>query len=406
MEAWRRVEVAAAEELDGPTAADLEGIRAATFTVAGRPGARGASPTTTSPRSSTCCSPARAPAGAGSTYGLTSSDVLDTALGLQLQAAGEIVVRGARELTAALVEQARAHVDTVCTGRTHGVHAEPTTFGVKLAGFAFEAHRNAERLQRAFAQASVGALSGAVGTYSATSPEFEAARARAPRPRARGRLHAGHPARPPRRAAAGDRARRRRPGAPGHRDPPPPAHRGPRGRGAVPLGGPEGLERDAPQAQPDHHRAHHRPGAHPARQRERGGGERRAVARARHQPLRRRAGDPARLDDPHRLHAGAGDARGLAGSSCTPTACAPTSTSRTARCSPSARCWRSWRAGWSATRPTGSSRRTPSTPGTTASRCATCSPPAISASTSTSCSTSRSSRATRPRSSRASTRST
>jgi len=59
-------------------------------------------------------------------------------------------------------------------GRTHGIHAEPTTFGIKLAGFAFEAHRNAERLERAFAQAAVGAISGAVGTYAATSPQFEA----------------------------------------------------------------------------------------------------------------------------------------------------------------------------------------------------------------------------------------
>jgi adenylosuccinate lyase len=58
-------------------------------------------------------------------------------------------------------------------GRTHGIHAEPTTFGIKLAGFAFEASRNAERLTRAFEQAAVGAISGAVGTYSATSPEFE-----------------------------------------------------------------------------------------------------------------------------------------------------------------------------------------------------------------------------------------
>ncbi len=62
---------------------------------------------------------------------------------------------------------------TLCAGRTHGIHAEPTTFGVKLAGFAFEAWRNAERLEQAFAQACVGALSGAVGTYSATSPAFE-----------------------------------------------------------------------------------------------------------------------------------------------------------------------------------------------------------------------------------------
>jgi adenylosuccinate lyase len=83
------------------------------------------------------------------------------------------VVAGARELVAALAVRAREHADTVCVGRTHGVHAEPTTFGLKLAGFAFEAHRNAERLERAFAQASVGAISGAVGTYSATSPEFE-----------------------------------------------------------------------------------------------------------------------------------------------------------------------------------------------------------------------------------------
>jgi adenylosuccinate lyase len=74
---------------------------------------------------------------------------------------------------AALSERAREHVDTVCVGRTHGVHAEPTTFGIKLAGFAMEAQRNAERLERAFAQVSVGAISGAVGTYSATSPQFE-----------------------------------------------------------------------------------------------------------------------------------------------------------------------------------------------------------------------------------------
>jgi adenylosuccinate lyase len=64
-------------------------------------------------------------------------------------------------------------VDTVCVGRTHGVQAEPTTFGVKLAGFAFEAHRNAERLEEAFARAGFGALSGAVGTYAATDPAFE-----------------------------------------------------------------------------------------------------------------------------------------------------------------------------------------------------------------------------------------
>ncbi|MEA2270356.1 MAG: adenylosuccinate lyase, partial [Solirubrobacteraceae bacterium] len=107
-------------------------------------------------------------------FGLTSSDVLDTALALQIQRAGALILPGARELAAALAQRAREHAETVCVGRTHGVHAEPTTFGIKLAGFAFEAHRNAQRLQDAFAQASVGALSGAVGTYSATDPDFEA----------------------------------------------------------------------------------------------------------------------------------------------------------------------------------------------------------------------------------------
>jgi adenylosuccinate lyase len=108
-------------------------------------------------------------------HGLTSSDVLDTALGLQLMKAGHILVTGARALRDALVRRAREHVDTLCVGRTHGVHAEPTTFGLKLAGFAFEAHRNLLRLERAVEGVSVGALSGAVGTYAANGPGVEAA---------------------------------------------------------------------------------------------------------------------------------------------------------------------------------------------------------------------------------------
>jgi adenylosuccinate lyase len=107
-------------------------------------------------------------------HGLTSSDVLDTALALQLGTAGLILVREARRYRDALVVGAREHKETICVGRTHGVHAEPTTFGVKLAGFAFEADRNLRRLVRAAEQASVGALSGAVGTYATNGPEFEA----------------------------------------------------------------------------------------------------------------------------------------------------------------------------------------------------------------------------------------
>jgi adenylosuccinate lyase len=108
-------------------------------------------------------------------HGLTSSDVLDTALALQLSQAGLILVGGARDYRDALVRRAREHADTLCMGRTHGIHAEPTTFGVKLASFAFEAQRNVRRLDRAVEGVSVGALSGAVGTYAVNGPEIEAA---------------------------------------------------------------------------------------------------------------------------------------------------------------------------------------------------------------------------------------
>jgi adenylosuccinate lyase len=172
MDAWRRVELAAAEELDGPTDEERAAIRGATFTVE-EVDARERVTDHDVAAFVDVLAASVGPAGRWIHYGLTSSDVLDTALGLQLRAAGEIVGAGARELVAALAEQARAHTTTVCVGRTHGIHAEPTTFGIKLAGFAFEAHRNAERLARAFAQASVGAISGAVGTYAANSPDYE-----------------------------------------------------------------------------------------------------------------------------------------------------------------------------------------------------------------------------------------
>jgi len=92
---------------------------------------------------------------------------------LQLRAVAALVLPDSRRLVEALALRARSNVSTLCVGRTHGIHAEPTTFGIKLAGFAFEAHRNAVRLEEAFAQACVGAVSGAVGTYAATSPGFE-----------------------------------------------------------------------------------------------------------------------------------------------------------------------------------------------------------------------------------------
>ena len=115
------------------------------------------------------------PAGRWVHHGLTSSDVLDSALALQLSQAGLMLAAGAHDYRDALIRRAREHVDTLCVGRTHGIHAEPTTFGLKLAGFAFEAERNLRRLERAVEGVSVGALSGAVGTYSANGPEIEAA---------------------------------------------------------------------------------------------------------------------------------------------------------------------------------------------------------------------------------------
>ena len=173
MEAWRRVEVAAAEELAGPGEDDLRAIRAATFTVQAVKERERVTDHDVAAFVDVL-SQSAGPPGRWIHFGLTSSDVLDTALALQLRAAGEIVVAGARELVGVLVARAREHVDTVCVGRTHGVHAEPTTFGIKLAGFAFEADRNAQRLEQAFGQASIGALSGAVGTYAATDPDYEA----------------------------------------------------------------------------------------------------------------------------------------------------------------------------------------------------------------------------------------
>jgi adenylosuccinate lyase len=107
-------------------------------------------------------------------YGLTSSDVLDTALALQLRQAGEIVIGSARAYRDALIERALEQRETLCVGRTHGVHAEPTSFGLRLAGFAFEADRNLARLEDAFEQLRFGKLSGAVGTYASVPPAVEA----------------------------------------------------------------------------------------------------------------------------------------------------------------------------------------------------------------------------------------
>jgi adenylosuccinate lyase len=171
-EALREVEIAACEEMDGPSAEELAAIRAATFTVEEIAERERVTDHDTAAFVDVLGASAGA-AGRWIHHGLTSSDVLDTGLALQLRRTGELVLPDSRRLVGVLAARAREHAHTLCAGRTHGIQAEPTTFGIKLAGFAFEAARNAARLERAFAQVSVGAVSGAVGTYSATSPEFE-----------------------------------------------------------------------------------------------------------------------------------------------------------------------------------------------------------------------------------------
>ena len=106
-------------------------------------------------------------------YGLTSSDVLDTALSLSVQEAGALILDGLDRAFDVVSDRAEEHRETVCMGRTHGVHAEPMTFGLKLAGWAFAIDRDRERVARAVEGLRVGKLSGAVGQYAAVDPEVE-----------------------------------------------------------------------------------------------------------------------------------------------------------------------------------------------------------------------------------------
>lgn len=105
--------------------------------------------------------------------GLTSSDIMDTALSLQMLEAAEILAQDAAELTSVLKKKAVEHKHTIMMGRTHGVHAEPTTFGLKLALWAEEMKRNGHRLTEAVKVIGVGKISGAVGTYATVQPEIE-----------------------------------------------------------------------------------------------------------------------------------------------------------------------------------------------------------------------------------------
>jgi len=108
-------------------------------------------------------------------YGLTSSDVIDTALALQVRAAGDLLLAGCDRALAALRRRAREHRHTPCVGRTHGIHAEPTTFGLKLVVLHETLRRGRERLVRAIDECAVGKISGAVGTFAHLDPSVEQA---------------------------------------------------------------------------------------------------------------------------------------------------------------------------------------------------------------------------------------
>jgi adenylosuccinate lyase len=170
--AMRDVEVAAAEALEsGPTAEELDAIRAATFTVDAINEREKILDHDTAAFVDVLAASA-GPAGRWIHYGLTSSDVVDTGLALQLKRAGALLVPAIRALAFELKTKANEHAGTLSVGRTHGVHAEPTSFGLKLAGYAMETHRNADRLERAFAQITA-AISGAVGTFATLGPAYE-----------------------------------------------------------------------------------------------------------------------------------------------------------------------------------------------------------------------------------------
>lgn len=106
-------------------------------------------------------------------YGMTSSDILDTTLSFQMKNAGELLLKRLNELKSTLKSRALEHKNTICVGRSHGIHAEPTTMGLKFALWFEETKRNIDRLKKAIENISVGQISGAVGTFEHLSPAVE-----------------------------------------------------------------------------------------------------------------------------------------------------------------------------------------------------------------------------------------
>ena len=181
--------------------------------------------------------------------GMTSSDVLDTTLAVQLSRASDILLADIDALLKALKRRAKEHKYSITIGRSHGIHAEPTTFGIKLAQAYAEFDRARARLVAARKEIATCAISGAIGTFANIDPSVEAYVAEQARPRGRAGVDAGDPARPARDVFRHARRHRLVDRAARHRDPPPAAHRSARGRRVL-LARPEGLVGDAAQAEP------------------------------------------------------------------------------------------------------------------------------------------------------------
>ena len=165
--------------------------------------------------------------------GMTSSDVLDTCFNVQLVRAADILIADVDELLAALKRRAFEHKMTPTIGRSHGIHAEPTTFGLKLAYAYAEFARARERLVAARKEIATCAISGAVGTFAQIDPRVEAHVAKAMGLARRAGLDPGHPARPPRDVFRHARRGRLLGRAARDRNPPPAAHRSAGGRGVL-----------------------------------------------------------------------------------------------------------------------------------------------------------------------------
>ena len=165
--------------------------------------------------------------------GMTSSDVLDTCLNVQLVRAADLLIADLDALLAALKRRALEHKDTLTIGRSHGIHAEPTTFGLKLAYAYAEFARGRDRLLAAREEVATCKISGAVGTFANIDPRVEALRRRKARPAPRADLDADRAARPPRHVFRHARRDRLLGRAAGHRDPAFAAHRGRRGGGIL-----------------------------------------------------------------------------------------------------------------------------------------------------------------------------